>query len=81
MLSGILGVKLPGEGSVYVSQTLRFVAPVFLDETVTARATVSEIKGKFVTLDTVISKQSADGETINVVEGQAVTYVASLPKE
>ena len=42
-ISAVLGTKLPGPGSIYVSQALRFKAPVRPGETVTARVTVMEI--------------------------------------
>lgn len=43
LVSAVLGTKLPGPGSVYVSQTLRFRAPVHPGETVTARVEVTEV--------------------------------------
>lgn len=39
-LSTVMGTKLPGAGAVYVGQTLRFVKPVFVGDTITAVATV-----------------------------------------
>ncbi|HEY1722302.1 MAG TPA: MaoC family dehydratase [Magnetospirillaceae bacterium] len=42
-ISAVLGTKLPGPGAVYVSQTLRFKAPVRVGDTVTARVEVTEI--------------------------------------
>ena len=44
LISSVLANKLPGEGSVYLSQTLQFVAPVFPGDEVTARVTVKEIR-------------------------------------
>lgn len=42
LLSQLLGVHLPGEGSVYMEQTIRFKSPVFIGDTITATATVEE---------------------------------------
>jgi 3-hydroxybutyryl-CoA dehydratase len=42
-ISAVLGTKLPGPGAVYVSQTLRFKAPVRVGDTVTARVEVTEL--------------------------------------
>jgi len=42
-ISAVLGTKLPGPGCIYLSQTLKFMAPVKIGDTVTARATVTEI--------------------------------------
>lgn len=44
LISSVLANKLPGEGSVYLGQTLQFVAPVFLGDAITARVTVKEIR-------------------------------------
>lgn len=43
LVSAVLGTKLPGPGSVYVGQTLRFQDPVYPGDTVTARVEVTEI--------------------------------------
>jgi 3-hydroxybutyryl-CoA dehydratase len=43
LISTVLGTKLPGPGAIYMSQTLKFVAPVYLGDTVEARVTVAEI--------------------------------------
>lgn len=44
LISSVLANKLPGEGSVYLGQTLQFVAPVFPGDEITARVTVKEIR-------------------------------------
>lgn len=44
LLSTVIGTRLPGPGCIYVSQTLRFRAPVRVGETVYARATVMELQ-------------------------------------
>lgn len=43
LLSQLLGMHLPGKGSVYMNQTLRFTSPVFIGDTVTATGLVEEI--------------------------------------
>jgi 3-hydroxybutyryl-CoA dehydratase len=43
LISTVLGTKLPGPGCIYVSQDLRFKAPVRIGDTVVARVTVGEI--------------------------------------
>lgn len=42
-ISTVIGTKLPGPGCIYVSQSLRFKAPVRIGDTVTARAEVIEL--------------------------------------
>lgn len=44
LISSVLANKLPGEGSVYLGQTLEFKAPVFPGDEITARVTVKEIR-------------------------------------
>ena len=44
LISSVLANKLPGEGSIYLGQTLEFKAPVFPGDTITARVTVKEIR-------------------------------------
>ncbi|CCQ72300.1 MaoC family dehydratase [Magnetospira sp. QH-2] len=55
LISAVFGTKLPGPGCIYVSQNLRFKAPVKIGDTVIARVTVTKLvpeKG-FVEFDTV----------------------------
>jgi len=42
-ISTVLGTKLPGPGTIYVSQSLNFKAPVYIGDTIEARVTVKEI--------------------------------------
>lgn len=42
-ISAVFGTKLPGPGCIYMSQTLKFKAPVKIGDTVKARVTVSAI--------------------------------------
>jgi 3-hydroxybutyryl-CoA dehydratase len=39
-ISAVLGMHLPGPGGIYVSQTLRFIRPVRIGDTITATAEV-----------------------------------------
>jgi len=58
---------------LHLSQSLKFVAPVYPGDTVTARATVTKIREDkpIITLETVCEKQ--DGTT--VITGEAVVLV------
>lgn len=42
-ISACIAMKLPGTGAIYLSQTLRFVRPVRIGDTVTARVEVAEL--------------------------------------
>jgi len=43
LISAVLGVQLPGPGSIYLSQELRFTAPVKFGDTILAEVVVIEI--------------------------------------
>ena len=43
LISTVLGNKLPGAGSIYLRQSVNFLAPVHFGDTITAQAEVSEI--------------------------------------
>ena len=42
-ISGLLGVSLPGPGTIYIRQELDFLAPVHIADTITARVEIIEI--------------------------------------
>src|SRR4051794_7313327 len=75
LISSVIANELPGEGTIYLSQTLQFVAPVYLDDTVTARVTVLKIREDkpIATLETVCVNQH--GETL--VKGEATVLLTA----
>ncbi len=71
-ISAIIGTKLPGDSAVYLSQSLRFIAPVHIGEKVTAlaRITALDAQKRRVTLETTCSvggKQVLAGEALVMV--------------
>ena len=73
LFSGLIGTKLPGHGSIYLGQDLRFRAPVAIGEPVTASVEITHIRldKPVVTLKTVCT----DSEGRVVIEGEAVVKV------
>ena len=73
LISSVLASKLPGEGSVYLGQTLQFVAPVFPGDEITARVTVREIREDkpILKLETLCLNQRGDV----VIRGEATVYI------
>ena len=43
LISAVLGNKLPGPGSIYMGQELKFLAPVFIGDTITAEVEIIEL--------------------------------------
>ncbi len=43
LISTVVGTRLPGPGAIYMSQNIRFTAPVKAGDTITAVATVTEV--------------------------------------
>jgi 3-hydroxybutyryl-CoA dehydratase len=74
LISAVIANELPGEGSIYLGQTLQFVAPVFLDDTVTARVTVSSIRDDklILKLETVCTNQRNEV----VIRGEATVLIS-----
>ncbi len=72
-ISAVLGTKFSIRKIVYLSQTMRFTAPTFIGDTVTATGTITKIREdkKIVTLETVCTNQH--GETL--VKGEAVVMI------
>ena len=73
LFSGIIGMKLPGEGSIYLGQSLTFKEPVAIDEKVTASVEIIHIRKDkpIVTLRTVC----VNSKGTVVIEGEAVVKV------
>ena len=73
-ISAAFGTKLPGPGCIYLSQNLKFRAPVKVGDTVTALVTVKamDMERRRVTFDTVCKVHDRV-----VVDGEALLMVAS----
>jgi 3-hydroxybutyryl-CoA dehydratase len=76
-ISTVLGTKLPGPGAIYLSQNLKFKAPVKIGDTVIATCTVTELvpEKKRAVLSTVCKV----GDTV-VIEGEATVMVPARAK-
>ncbi|MGQ4872203.1 MAG: MaoC family dehydratase [Candidatus Thorarchaeota archaeon] len=69
-VSAVIGMRLPGPGTIYMSQSMRFLAPVRIGDTITARVEVvaKDDEKRRVTLKTACTNQ--DGKT--VLDGEAL---------
>ena len=66
-ISTVLGMKLPGEGTIYLSQNSEFVRPVYIGDTITVRIEIVKILGKIAILNTQVFNQNEE----LVVDGEA----------
>ena len=74
LISAIIGTKLPGPGCIYMSQTLKFLAPVRVGDTVYATGTIKELfpEKKRAVIDTKCYVK----DTV-VIDGEAMVKVPS----
>jgi 3-hydroxybutyryl-CoA dehydratase len=70
LISGVLGNKLPGPGTIYIRQEMDFLAPVRFGDTITATVEIMEInkEEKRVKVRTICVNQ----EGAKVLDGQAI---------
>ena len=74
-ISAAIAQKLPGEGTIYLSQSMQFKAPVFVNDIITAKIVIIDIpKPDRVLLQTTCSNQ----QNKIVIEGEAIVIP---PKE
>lgn len=82
MISAVLGTELPGPGTIYCAQTLRFRRPVHPGDTVTATVTVTELDParKRVMLDCTLRNQQGDCVIEGTAEVRAPTEKIRRPR-
>jgi 3-hydroxybutyryl-CoA dehydratase len=73
LISAVLGNKLPGPGSIYLSQQIEFLAPVYIGDTITAMVEITSWRPekRIITLKTDAYNQ----DEVQVVAGKAVLLV------
>lgn len=69
LISTTIGTKLPGVGAIYLGQSLRFLRPTYIGDTITATVTVKAIREDkpILTLETVCTNQRGE----QVISGEA----------
>lgn len=69
LISAVLGTKLPGEGSIYLGQTLEFLKPVYIGDTISAEVEIiSIVENKSIYILKTICKNQKDEI---VIKGEA----------
>ncbi|HVE77681.1 MAG TPA: MaoC family dehydratase [Gemmatimonadaceae bacterium] len=73
LISAVIAMKLPGPGTIYLSQSLRFTKPVRIGDTVTARVEVAEVIPAKKRVRLLTSCRNQGGDT--VIDGEATVMV------
>ena len=76
LLSTLVGMKIPGPGALYLSQTIEFSRPVFIGDTVTATGIITGINAATRVLDIKTEITNQHGQT--VLSGEARVKVLRL---
>ncbi|SRR5579875_309226 len=75
-ISAVLGTTFPGPGTIYLSQNVSFLAPVYLGDTITATVTVSKYRPEKGVLTLLTECWNQD--RVKVVDGMAVVLVTDV---
>lgn len=76
LISAVLGMSMPGPGTIYLSQTMNFKAPVYIDDVIKARLEVTAYRAdkRIATIKTEVFNQ----EDKLVLDGEAVVIAPPL---
>lgn len=78
LLHALVAMDVPGPGTVFLSQDWRFTAPVYVGDTITARARVASVHESKPVCRLEVEVEREDGET--VLEGEAWCYTFAGPE-
>lgn len=76
MLSNLIGMKLPGRGALYLSQTIEFSAPVFIGDNLEASATIEKIDSETRVVE--LATQIINQDKLTVLRGRARAKVLRI---
>ncbi len=78
-ISAVIGMKLPGPGTIYMKQELTFLAPVRIGDTITAKAEVTEVTAEKNRIRLATTCVNQEGTV--VVDGVATVSPPKAPKK
>jgi acyl dehydratase len=78
LLHALVAMDMPGPGTVFLSQNWKFIAPVFIDDTITAKAEILSMHESKPVTQLAITIERQDGEV--VLEGEAWCYTFAADK-
>lgn len=70
LISTVAGTKLPGPGSIYLSQTFKFLKPAYIGDTLVAEVTLKSAKKRHVFCFETIVRNAKTGEML--ISGDAL---------
>lgn len=74
IISGVIGMEMPGEGSIYLEQNAKFLKPVYVDELITVHVEVAEIiKKEKGIIKLITNVRNQVGELL--LEGEAIVKI------
>ncbi len=74
-ISAILGTRLPGEGTIYLGQSVAFLAPVRPGDVVVTTVTIKELRDKGRSRGEVICLTTARVGEVMVINGEATVMI------
>ncbi|MPT48974.1 MAG: bifunctional enoyl-CoA hydratase/phosphate acetyltransferase [Sphingobium sp.] len=82
LISAVLGTELPGPGTIYLGQSLRFTRPVGIGDTITATVTVAEKRAEknIIILDCLCTNQNGEKVITGQADVKAPTEKVSRPR-
>jgi acyl dehydratase len=79
LLHALVAMDLPGPGTVFLSQGWKFTAPVFIGDTITARATVLSVHPSKPVTQLAVEVTRGDGEVVLAGEAWCYTFAGPTP--
>jgi len=79
LLHALVAMDMPGPGTVFLSQDWKFTAPVYIGDTITARAKVLSVHASKPVCQLAVSVTREGGEQVLVGEAWCYTFPATLP--
>lgn len=75
LISAVIGMHLPGPGTIYLNQNLAFRSPIYIGDTVTAYAEIKSLRDDKPIATLITKVLNEEGKTL--IEGEAIVLLPS----
>ncbi|MBM7841429.1 MaoC family dehydratase [Herpetosiphon giganteus] len=75
LISAVIGMHLPGPGTIYLNQNLAFRSPIYIGDTVTAYAEIKSLRDDKPIATLITQLLNEEGKTL--IEGEAIVLLPS----